>query len=230
MTEDKKLELKVQETKYKIIIFVLVVVALFNWNKFNDSFANVENLSNRYQNLNTERRTVENNILIAKENIDFLEYLSWKDLNIINCINSITCETSSIITWHDRINDDVLRYYYLLAKHNPNKMSFDQRLILRNINEFLFNKRSANSFWDINIISFWNPRVTTFQKWLYELPITINANFSDSDNLFNFINNIENRVFREFPVLYEIDSINYDIVKYDQFQTVNINLKAYYSM
>jgi hypothetical protein len=52
--------------------------------------------------------------------------------------------------------------------------------------------------------------------------------FDHKRNLISFLENLEDKVFKELPVLYVISNINYDIVNYTERQAVNIVTKIYY--
>ena len=60
------------------------------------------------------------------------------------------------------------------------------------------------------------------------LDITLNMEFDHKRNLISFLKNIEDKVFKELPVLYVIESLNYDIVNYTERQWVNIAATVYY--
>ncbi len=226
--EDKKIQKQIQETKYKIIIFILILFSFVYWWNFMESFEQVNDLQDQFDSNKQAKESIQQEIKQAKQNIDLLEEITQNKEEIINCINEEECILSETLELGDKIKDDVIRNYLLIKDHNVEKMDYDQRLILQNVNEFLLNTNTQKPYWNINIISFGNTSESWFYEWLYELPITLSAEFSNIDNFFNFLENIEINTSIDLPVLYKIDSINYDIIRYDEPQTVNINLTAYF--
>ena len=44
----------------------------------------------------------------------------------------------------------------------------------------------------------------------------------------SFLDNLENKVHLELPVMYVINSVNYDIVNYQDSQTIDVDLVVYF--
>lgn len=53
------------------------------------------------------------------------------------------------------------------------------------------------------------------------------VDFADKNGLLSFVYNVENMISAQFPMLYRLTSVNYDIVKYEENQTVTIELIGY---
>ncbi|NOZ43589.1 MAG: hypothetical protein GXP45_00160 [bacterium] len=117
----------------------------------------------------------------------------------------------------------------LTSLYNP-KMLVDERIILANMNEFLFkyqdgSKRSNGS---INRIEIGEPEV--YSEHLYHLPIKLDATFKNKEGLLSFIENVEKHILpdSQYRILYKIDEITYDIVNYQETQDVQFLLSIYY--
>jgi hypothetical protein len=54
------------------------------------------------------------------------------------------------------------------------------------------------------------------------LNISMSMEFDHKRDLISFLENTEDKVFVALPVLYVVDTINYDIVNYTERQAVNI--------
>ena len=106
-------------------------------------------------------------------------------------------------------------------------MPFDQKKILANINEYLLRGASNQSNGVVTSIIFGNLIPMDEVKGVVMVPITLTVDFADKNGLLSFVYNVENTISPQFPMLYKINSINYDIVKYQENQTVNIELIGY---
>ncbi|NCO97736.1 hypothetical protein GW864_00940 [bacterium] len=58
----------------------------------------------------------------------------------------------------------------------------------------------------------------------------MNITFADKDSLLSFIDNAETNVLDDanYRILYKLDEVSYDIVKYTAEQKVDILMNAYY--
>jgi len=62
------------------------------------------------------------------------------------------------------------------------------------------------------------------------VPIKVNITFGNKDSLLSFIDNVETNVLDDanYRILYKLDEVSYDIVKYTAEQKVDILMNAYY--
>jgi len=62
------------------------------------------------------------------------------------------------------------------------------------------------------------------------VPIKVNITFENKDSLLSFIDNVETNVLDDanYRILYKLDEVSYDIVKYTAEQKVDILMNAYY--
>lgn len=148
-----------------------------------------------------------------------------KQNTLINCLNNQICE---VIDERLMNNIKFLRIFMMMNYLWWEKMSFDQKIILRSINEFLNKEPWWRSNWTLQWISFWEPKLINEEYKIKALDVTMNMEFDHKRNLISFLENTEDKVFVTLPVLYVIDTINYDIVNYTESQAVNIWMKIYY--
>ncbi len=222
----KKLQdLKIKNIKYKIYIFIWLVFIYIFWPYFTESIDNVKNLKEEISKI--EKQIWEINIDINEANnfVQTTDNIEKNKTNIVSCLNSNnSCDDLDFISNSTWTNIDIIRNYLLINKLVQYKMEFDQRKILKNINEFLLKDVS----WLINIISFWSVKLIDYDRWIYELPLTLNIDFSDKNSLLKFIGNIERNIDLENLLYYRIMSMNYNVVNYEQSQTVNVSLNIYF--
>jgi hypothetical protein len=107
-------------------------------------------------------------------------------------------------------------------------MNFNQKEILRNIYEFMLTNDEWQRLGSLESIMFWSLEISDDSLWLVSLPITIWVTFVWKEPILTFLDNVENRVFMETPIMYVINSMNYDIVWYTEEQSVEVSLTAYF--
>lgn len=148
-----------------------------------------------------------------------------KQNTLINCLNNDVCESID-----ERLMDNIkfLRVFMMMNYLWWEKMSFDQKTILRSIYEFLNMESWWRSNWTLQWITFSEPKIINEEYKIKVLSITMSMEFDHKRNLISFLDNTEDKVFVALPVLYVIDSINYDIVNYTERQAVNIWMNIYY--
>ncbi len=107
-------------------------------------------------------------------------------------------------------------------------MDFDQKRILANIDMFLLKNNLSSSNGEVQTITFASSQPVDKSIWLYKVPITLTIDFNDNKALLSFIQNIERKIFLDNPMLYKILSVNYDITKYNEIQSVTLTIEAYF--
>jgi len=147
-----------------------------------------------------------------------------KQNKIINCLNFDICWNMS-----DELKDelDFLRIFLMVWRLNDEKMDFDQKKILRNLSEYMLTSPQWNVYWDVVKINFWWVAEVSSEYKLQNLPIGMNIEFENKEWLFEFLGNMENKIYLD-SVMYVIDSMNYDVVNYDEPQIVWIKANAYF--
>lgn len=211
---------------YSIILVILVMVWIFNYILPNQEI--YQNSKATLQWLRTEIDSFEVKQKALQIDIDLSQKIENWEEKILDCINNEK--------WCEQLDPQVKKNFseviwYLQTNNlSSTKMSVDEKMILKNINEYLtkndFNWISKN--WEINKISIWDP--TEFNKNLYYVSIYLNINFKNKDWLLSFIHNIERKVNpqKDLRILYKIDEISYDLMAYEEEQRVDIYLKAFY--
>ncbi|MBP6910466.1 hypothetical protein KBC03_02605 [Patescibacteria group bacterium] len=79
----------------------------------------------------------------------------------------------------------------------------------------------------VTSISFGNLTKMDGIENVVQVAINLTIDFANKDGLLSFVFNVENTLSPQYPMLYKISSINYDIVKYQENQTVSIELVGY---
>lgn len=148
-----------------------------------------------------------------------------KQNTLINCLNNEVCEVID-----DRLIDNIkfLRVFMMMNYLWWEKMSFDQKTILRSIIEFLNKEPWWRTNGTLEWIIFSEPEMINEEYKIKTLKISIDMEFDHKRDLISFLKNTEDKVFVSLPVLYVINTINYDIVNYTESQAVNIWMDIYY--
>lgn len=148
-----------------------------------------------------------------------------KQNTLINCLNNEVCEVID-----ERLMDNIkfLRIFMMMNYLWWEKMSFDQKTILRSIYEFLNKEPWWRTNWTLQWITFLEPTMINEEYKINALNISMSMEFDHKRDLISFLENTEDKVFVALPVLYVVDTINYDIVNYTERQAVNIWMKIYY--
>jgi sulfur relay (sulfurtransferase) DsrC/TusE family protein len=211
---------------YSIILIVLIIVWIFNY--ILPKQESYQNSNNTLQWLRTEVDKFSTKQKELQVDVDLSNKIENWEEKILACINNQQ--------WCDQLDPQIKNNFsevtsYLQANSlSSTKMSVDEKMILKNINEYLtkedFNSISKN--WLINKISIWDP--TEFKSRLYYVTINLNITFQNKDWLLSFIHNIERKINpeKDLRILYKIDQISYDLMAYEQEQNVDIYLKAFY--
>jgi len=134
---------------------------------------------------------------------------------------------------------EIVKAYLQIGNLYDNKMVIDEKSLLINLDAYM-TRQWKNGFptekknGEIQEIKIGEPKQIIQQ--LYEAPVDLVVEFYNKDGLISFVDNIENRiikgidatVLKAIPVLYFIEEIAYDIVKYQEEQRVKIEMTAYY--
>lgn len=219
--DNKEFDKQFKSFKYKFWIFLLFLFAYlfyiyFLWG----SIAKVSNLKNSIKEFENKKENVEMQIDKIDNKLKLVKKANNQKDQLVDCINSDRCE--DISTELDN-KKDFFKAYFLSSEVSDTKSSFDQKLLLKNIYEFLL---WANE--KINIISFGGLSLENFDKGIYKLPITLNVDFESKESFLNFLEKIENKIDLDMPVYYKIDSVNYDVMNYKKAQTVNVSMSAFF--
>lgn len=219
---------QIAEIKYKIYAFVLILIWLRFWGVLDDRMAIVEGIKveiadteNQIQLLDVKiKNDIENKkiVWLAKENYD----------QIVNCINKRLCDG---ITTNKEVEKNLwnLRTFYLTNKLEASKMSLDQKLVLKAIDDYLL-KRDGESIGQIQSITYGDQVDVNKDKKIFKLPINVQVEFFNKDDFVQFILNTEKYLdpALKYRVLFKIVSMNYNIANYESLQKVTMMMEVFY--
>jgi hypothetical protein len=134
----------------------------------------------------------------------------------------------------------VVKAYLQIGNLYDKKMIIDEKSLLMNLDAFMTKRwnetgnPTTQNNGSIEELIIGDPQQIAEQ--LYQVPVDIVVEFPDSEDLLSFISNTEDRIivdintelFKSTPVLYRIQELAYDIVKYEETQAVQIKMIAYY--
>lgn len=242
--------------RYKVYIFLIIVAMVFIWPtvvatvdevrwkeslKWLMSLWNIGTiwhialhqrwkewwLLNEIDDIDEKIKKTENDIKKVERQIGIIERLNdqQKRNTLITCLNTQECEgVPPELMPHLQL----LRTYILVDNLEAEKMKFNQKLLLKNINDFLLRSVSSLENGRLSGVSFGNPELINKDHDIYRLPITLQVTFPNEKMFMSFLYNIEERVHTIIPVLYKIDALNYNIVNYPNEQDITISMSAYY--
>ncbi len=211
---------------YSIIMTILILIWIFNYalpkqEVFQSSKQNLESIKTEVKDFWNKQQKLQADIDLS------LKIENWENA-ILECINNQQ--------WCEQIDPEIKKNFseavsYLQANSlTSEKMTVDEKLILKNINEYLTKENFTGSAknWEINNIGIWDP--TEFKNNLYYVNVYLNITFENKDTLLSFIHNIERKINpqTDLRILYKIDEISYDLMSYEKEQNVDIYLKAFY--
>jgi len=121
-------------------------------------------------------------------------------------------------------NFALARSFLLLSDLHDSKMEINEKTLLKNINEYLLGK-SVSSVQNISL-----GKSELVLGNLYTIPVTLRVEFNDKDSLFAFIDRVDKQIpsTESLRVLYKLDEVSYDIMHYNESQTVDLTLHAFY--
>lgn len=159
---------------------------------------------------------------IYEDNVAFINLIQKSESAISDCVNQrINCATLDT-----KIKDNFAfaRSFLLLSDLHDAKMEVNEKTLLKNINEYLLGK-SVSSVENISL-----GKSELVEGNLYSLPITLRVEFPDKDKLFAFIDRVDKQIpnTEAVRVLYKLDEVSYDIMNYNDVQTVDLSLQAFY--
>jgi hypothetical protein len=224
---------RVVTAKYKVYVIILLILSVIlgtkflprAWSDFQKSQENFEQKQTKIQQLDTQiqeyktKKTVWKAITSTKE-------------QIIGCVNDATnCEKLPPAL---RSQLRMITAYLQLGDLNAPKMQVDEKKILRNLDQFLTkndpSEASSLKNGKVEAIKIGDPKLADEKSGFYQLPIELKMTFENKDDLISFVDNIEQYIIpsENDRILYHIDQVSYDMMAYDEEQTIEIKLSAYY--
>lgn len=224
---------RVISIRYKIYALLLLFLILFGtvdylfpvWDKF-------VGLRSILQQKQFEVTSFVNKKYQYEKDASLIQHIEEKEPEIISCVNNqIWCKQ---LDQSIRENFWFARSYLLLNNLYDSKMEVNEKILLANINEYLLKTNvpswtsSTTRNGTISSVSFGDPKTVVNQ--LYSLPVRLGVTFASKDDLLSFIQNVDTNILenKAYRILYKIDEINYDIMKYATEQKVDIRMHAFY--
>lgn len=225
---------RVVSIRYKIyVLALLVLVAYFCYSYLQPLYNDYVSTNAKLTNISAEIATFPIKKTHYEADSKLVTTITKQQNQIVSCLNyQLWCNQLDVSIQN---NFGVARSYIQLNSLSAPKMLVDEKKILANINEYLIKKtssdpsvisRSKNG--NINNISIGEPKIWS---WILSfVPIRINITFADKDSLLSFIDNVERNVLDDpaYRILYKLNEVSYDIVKYTDEQKVDILMYAYY--
>ncbi len=184
-------------------------------------------LRNEVVSLDAQSMDIEKRIQQATSEQKVVTWMNTKGNadKILACLNNDQC---SALPDALKRNLSLLRTYMVVDELKVKKMDFDQKLFLKNINEFLLRNSNGTMNGKLLSITFWEPKVLNAKEKVYKLPLTMRIEFEHKSRVLSFLRNVEKRVTFASPIYYTIDAMNYDIVNYGTKQQVDVTMNAYF--
>lgn len=214
---------RVEGVRYRVSVVIFLIAILLvvlyavipSWDRFQAVRDQLATQDKSLKEFDAKKQTYE-------KNLAFIALIQKSESDIADCVNNrVNCNSldSGI-----KENFAFARSFLLLSDLNDPKMEINEKTLLRNINEYLLAKSSAS----VENISFGKSELV--EGNLYSVPITIRAEFPSKDNLFAFIDRVDKQipVNESVRVLYKLDEVSYDIMHYNESQSVDLSLHAFY--
>lgn len=222
---------KVDNVKQKVYVFGLVIISIFVYQYANTSFQTFNQTQETVSAIQGEVNVLETSIEQFKSNADTLKQVTNdSDINnLISCINNINlCDKIYQKIPKLKSNLPVIRSYLLLTPLSGQKMEIDQKSILKYYNEYLLRDKDGYSIGQLLNISFSNPWVFDQARGIYSIDVDTTITFPSKAAMMSLIEKVESWLDQEFRLLLKIKSVNYDIVKFEEPQTVNMSFTIYH--
>lgn len=223
---------KVDDVKQKVYVFCLAIVAYFIYTYANAAFTQYNDNAGAIADLGGQIAGKQSEIDTFTSNAETLRMITRdSDLNnLVNCINnSNLCD--KVLTGVKK-NLQVTRSYLLITPLEGTKMEIDQKSLLKYFNEYLLISEDKNSWQKTTLgqllnITFTSPTLIDQTKQIYQIWVDTTITFPSKDAMMEMIAKIETWLNPDNPLLIKISSLNYDIVKFEEAQTVNVSFIIY---
>ncbi len=223
---------KVDDVKQKLYVFGLAIVAYFIYTYASAALTDYTNNTKSLTEIEWTISEKQTQIDSLKSNEQTLKQITREsDMNnLVTCINnSNLCD--KVLTWVKK-DITVTRSYLLLTPLSGSKMDVDQKTLLKYFNEYLLIEKDKDTDADRELgqllnITFTEPNLIDQAKQIYTIGVDTTIIFPNKENMMKMIKKIETWLESEHLLLMKISSINYDIVKFEESQTVNVSFTIY---
>ena len=224
---------RVVTAKYQVYVIILLILWVLLWSKYlPDAYAYYRSVQTNYQQKQTELINLKQKIeQLTQDKLQLLNLNKYAD-QILVCVN----EKRECSALPDNLKSNLWPAvsYLQMGNLSSEKMKIDEKKILKNLDQYLIKNNPAVKVstpnGQIEEIEIWEPEPVAKDSVFFKLPIKIKVTFSDKDDLISFVDNIERFIIpnAEDRILYQIDEVSYDMMAYDETQTTEIQLSAYY--
>lgn len=223
---------RVLSTRYKVyFLMVLVWVYVFLQYIFFPALDKQQLHQGELQNIVSQLQSFEAKRLKYMQDATFIQKAQEQQDALLACINQ---------TWSCDIIDpllqerkDLAQFFLKLQNVSDPVMGLDEKRILASLNDYALlrfpnNPASRERNGTVQAIRIGDSVV--YDGAVYRVPIDTEITFANKDGLLSFINNIENTVAINpaYRLMYVIDQIDYDVVKYDEEQKAKVALSLFY--
>lgn len=223
---------RVLSTRYKvyllIVLLVLYVVAMY---VFLPALERYQATQNQLQNIAIQLQNFESKRLQYVADANFIQKIEEQEEALINCINNqVACEALDPIVQERK---DIAAFFLKFENVTDPLMGLDEKRILASLNDYALVRNPNNTSVKERNGSIQSIRIADpvlYDGNIYRVPIDMTVQFENKDGLLSFINNIENTLpaNKNYRLLYVIDQIDYDVVRYTQEQKATIQLSIFY--
>lgn len=249
-------KVRVVTAKYKIFILILIVLMIALYFVYKPEFkASYDRALSSYNNMEANLKELESKITTATSDKKLLTEIVSNENSLKNCLNNKDNQACASLkqkrhngegTWAELDYIVPLSFLQLQSLYSE-KMSVDEKKVLRNLNEYLIKQdisgMSRDKVWEILKISIgetqewgmikvkdaWSDNIREIPAF-FNVPVEVTIEFNTIDDLVEFLYNVEKKIIDESNdrILYKIQSVSYDIVSNDEPQITDIAMIAYY--
>lgn len=234
-------ERKVHLVKQRMYLLWIIIVWWFLWSSISWYETDLQTIKSQIEETKAQIATWQAQIEQFQESEKLLNSLSAGETAIrtVRCLqNENQCWLLQQTTeWKNIYNKlDQVRSYFLLSELSGAKMTIDQKAILQSLNDYYLVGKPQDSatdvpIWSLKSLVFWKISAVDEKKWLYKQPINVTIEFSRKEMLDLFLWKIEKWIdpsSNRARLLLKVESIDFDIVKYQDPQDVQMTLNIYF--
>ena len=232
-------KVRVVTAKYKVYIALLLLfIAILLLTYIPRIKWDLESSRSAYEQANSQLSSIEIGIKAAEVDMNYLcndtEWIISNAEALKDCLNNREWCSSLPELWktwpeEDRHYDLSIPLSYLQVNSlYSKKMSVDEKMVLRNLNEYLIKQdiswNDRRRVWDILRINIWEAEsVEWWNDHFFRVPLDVQIKFDTIGDLTWFLYNVEKKMIdnSEDRILYKIQSVSYDIVTNDEPQNLN---------
>lgn len=234
-------ERKVGLVKQRMYLLWLVVLWGFLWSTIWSYQTDIDAIKTQTEVTKAQIVSWQTQIDQFKESEKLLNSLSAGEtaLRTVRCLqNENQCgllqQTPEWKNIFDKL--DQVRSYFLLWQLSWAKMTIDQKAILQSFNDYYLVGKPQDSsievsIWTLKSLVFWKISAVDERKWLYKQPVNVTIEFSRKEMLDLFLGKIEKWIdpsSNRDRLLLKVESIDFNIVKYQDPQDVQMTLNIYF--